>query len=473
MAITLGMVEAVDTNGVYVSMPGAKGVLRGPYSAASPVVGGERVLLTQTDGGEWVVSGVVGAGQGVSVKAFGATGDGATDDTAAIQSAIDAVDATGGGVVLLPSGTYRVTGAGLDAKSVSIIGEGSRAVGADESNTTPQGSVLQGDGQTGPVLTVSGSDSVEGFIGRREFADFSICGDGVSDEYGLYMSGAHMVTLRNLVLRDNAGIPLQATGSYFVTVTDCTIFQPVDVAANDVLYAELVQVNSWRTRGLMLRGSEADTSATVGASGAICIKHQGTLDSEHNDFQIVAEYMKLAEGSLGIVDHRGKLSRVELVAWDCGDYGTVTTPWVGVKMSTGYEEKGGNLVTGVLIGRYDTGIRAYGVELVQPNNAVIAIPGFRYNSVHLASGVENSHVDLVGSEWDPDGAYLQVVDDSGNLTNFYQDRFRVQFPQTHMGFFGTAPITKPTVTGSRGGNAALASLLTALQNLGLITDSSS
>jgi hypothetical protein len=41
------------------------------------------------------------------------------------------------------------------------------------------------------------------------------------------------------------------------------------------------------------------------------------------------------------------------------------------------------------------------------------------------------------------------------------------------GFNGTAPIAKPTVTGSRGGNAALASLLTALANYGLITDSSS
>lgn len=43
-----------------------------------------------------------------------------------------------------------------------------------------------------------------------------------------------------------------------------------------------------------------------------------------------------------------------------------------------------------------------------------------------------------------------------------------------MGFFGLAtPISKPTVTGSRGGNAALADLLTELQNLGLIVDSSS
>jgi hypothetical protein len=41
----------------------------------------------------------------------------------------------------------------------------------------------------------------------------------------------------------------------------------------------------------------------------------------------------------------------------------------------------------------------------------------------------------------------------------------------NVGFNSTAPISKPTVSGSRGGNAALASLLTALANYGLITDS--
>ena len=40
-----------------------------------------------------------------------------------------------------------------------------------------------------------------------------------------------------------------------------------------------------------------------------------------------------------------------------------------------------------------------------------------------------------------------------------------------VGFNGTAPISKPTVTGSKGGNAALASLITALASYGLITDS--
>lgn len=45
----------------------------------------------------------------VKDKVFGAKGDGMTDDTVAIQSAINAAYAAGGGVVLFPSGSYLIT----------------------------------------------------------------------------------------------------------------------------------------------------------------------------------------------------------------------------------------------------------------------------------------------------------------------------------------------------------------------------
>ncbi|MEA2932880.1 MAG: hypothetical protein QOI56_1665 [Actinomycetota bacterium] len=48
-----------------------------------------------------------GAGQPVSVKTFGAKGNGRTDDSRAIQAALDAVP-DGGGTVVVPSGTYRI-----------------------------------------------------------------------------------------------------------------------------------------------------------------------------------------------------------------------------------------------------------------------------------------------------------------------------------------------------------------------------
>jgi hypothetical protein len=43
---------------------------------------------------------------------------------------------------------------------------------------------------------------------------------------------------------------------------------------------------------------------------------------------------------------------------------------------------------------------------------------------------------------------------------------------TALAFFGNTPIVRPTTSGSRGGNAALANLLTILANFGLITDGS-
>jgi len=42
-----------------------------------------------------------------------------------------------------------------------------------------------------------------------------------------------------------------------------------------------------------------------------------------------------------------------------------------------------------------------------------------------------------------------------------------------LAFYGTTPIAQPTVTGSKGGNAALTSLMTALANLGLVINSTS
>ena len=47
-------------------------------------------------------------GAAVNVKDFGAVGDGVTDDTTAIQAAIDAVSNNGGGEVYIPNGVYAV-----------------------------------------------------------------------------------------------------------------------------------------------------------------------------------------------------------------------------------------------------------------------------------------------------------------------------------------------------------------------------
>lgn len=62
----------------------------------------------------------------VNVKNFGATGDGTTDDTAAIQAAIDAVEVSGG-IVFFPSGSYLISAfLTVQAPDVVLRGAGGR-----------------------------------------------------------------------------------------------------------------------------------------------------------------------------------------------------------------------------------------------------------------------------------------------------------------------------------------------------------
>lgn len=66
--------------------------------------------------------------ESVSVKDFGAVGDGVTDDTAAIQAAIDSLGASTGGTIYLPVGTYRTTAIlACTQRGVSLIGDGADA----------------------------------------------------------------------------------------------------------------------------------------------------------------------------------------------------------------------------------------------------------------------------------------------------------------------------------------------------------
>lgn len=63
------------------------------------------------------------------VKDYGATGDGVTDDTTAIQAAITACNAAGGGVVFFPPGTYAVTQLALTGTAnVQIRGSGTSSI---------------------------------------------------------------------------------------------------------------------------------------------------------------------------------------------------------------------------------------------------------------------------------------------------------------------------------------------------------
>jgi hypothetical protein len=89
----------------------------------------------------------------VSVKDFGAVGDGVADDTAAIQAAIDYVQSLGGGNVVFPAGTYQTNNPlVISLPGVRLVGTGVRR------NTGA--SRIRGNHIAGPVLRVKASHTV-------------------------------------------------------------------------------------------------------------------------------------------------------------------------------------------------------------------------------------------------------------------------------------------------------------------------
>ncbi len=79
----------------------------------------------------------------VSAKDFGAVGDGATDDTAAINSALTYAKSIGSGV-FLPAGVYRISGTLLIPGGVSLEGEGWQPYTATGvTNTRGNGTYIQ------------------------------------------------------------------------------------------------------------------------------------------------------------------------------------------------------------------------------------------------------------------------------------------------------------------------------------------
>jgi hypothetical protein len=84
-----------------------------------------------------------------NVRAFGAVGDGSTDDTAAIQAAITAL--TIGGTVVIPQGIYKIT------STIAVTTPGTRIIGLGQNYPgTNQGTILRWAGAAnGTVLSTT------------------------------------------------------------------------------------------------------------------------------------------------------------------------------------------------------------------------------------------------------------------------------------------------------------------------------
>jgi hypothetical protein len=114
----------------------------------------------------------------INVKDRGATGNGTTDDSLAIQSAIDAVEAVGGGTVYFPPGDYVVnSGLTVEAdKPVRLLGAGMAMKSGSSGGAHTRLKRTTGTAPIPPIIKVSGTSfSTRGWV---SIEDMGIHGGG-------------------------------------------------------------------------------------------------------------------------------------------------------------------------------------------------------------------------------------------------------------------------------------------------------
>lgn len=242
-----------------------------------------------------------------SVKAieFGAVGDDTTDDTAAIQAAIDAAEADGGGIVFFPPGTYRVTATVFMRTGVSLLGVGAAnsLIRSESASVSLQASLLDGRWHFIEGLTVFQSNavtvSVIAVTTLDAFVHIRRCVIGGASHVGtgqtVSAAGAGEVWVDGCFVssQGQASSLITGGGSGTLRVTDCTVVTAAGYNSGGSTQVNAVQGASGRN---FIHDNHIDMSAGVANPvGAIGFLGEGHLVARGN----------VIEGSSSVIGLRG------------------------------------------------------------------------------------------------------------------------------------------------------------------------
>lgn len=151
----------------------------------------------------------------VSVKDFGAVGDGSTDDTVAIQAASDRVKARGGGWVYFPKGTYKTSSA-LTVDTVGVCWMGSGRT-----------SIIKNFGTTTAAISINVGSAIDSKIIVR---DLAITASTTSSGAALTVANGNRIRVEGVaVALHRTGISVSAVTE--AVVVGCTLESTDDNAA--------------------------------------------------------------------------------------------------------------------------------------------------------------------------------------------------------------------------------------------------
>ena len=152
-----------------------------------------------------------------NVKDYGAKGDSSTDDTAAIQSALNAAYTAGGGTVFLPSGTYILDpNPGLQVKTNVILqGAGLSSLLKLKSGSTHSDNLVKSEGWTNVTMR---DFSIDG----NRTAQAGSPGAYTYTQYGIYFGGTSNSLVQNIFVKSMTGVGLHVYNGQGVTLLSCT-----------------------------------------------------------------------------------------------------------------------------------------------------------------------------------------------------------------------------------------------------------
>lgn len=216
--------------------------------------------------------------QMVSVRLYGAIGNGIADDTAAIQATINAVFAAGGGTVYIPAGTYMVSALSLNwgtaPTSIVFAGDGQRAT------------VLRKiSGTSTPVLTLTATIG-DGIY--SEIRDLSIFADNIASRC-IDMVQIARTVFRSVRCEGATSIGISAAGSLINSFYDCNILGCVtgyQARLNGIIRSNLVQFFGGSIRSNTLWGLDIGDTSVLNLHG-LDIETNGTTGNPNTGGMII------------------------------------------------------------------------------------------------------------------------------------------------------------------------------------------